>query len=799
MALIAAIKKLVTGPSTYCEPFDFATGRYVTDRRLQFTGRVINANGDAAAQSSGVFQLHQGVSRTTGAVPHAQANRAANYSERLRTDCPQSLVLKASAQQYFSSDAVIDASSQRDYKRLAPCTGGTARGWSPDALSSYFPPLTGVTDKRLWATLLYTHLWRGFIAAKQIEFQGGLNALDGAGARRFEAPPAPNGYAMLPLLNPGLVPPGVGGPEFGGVAGNIVGNDVQAIRWLYGGGAIVNAPANVPAGFNPAAGGVPPEDIVVVADHGQRLEERDLSIILTILGADVCQWGTHGPGSATDLHAVRYARNRPRIMLLLGRTLAQEPPALHAMPTSSEIAIAIQHFAEVCPDYEGFGYGLVDAIGLCFGKRMSPPADAAVAANMGGNRAVAPAANWDSDGSLDFARGGFRGCRVYQDTKSMAFGACYVRELEPDVAEIIAALSQIDPAYMMSMIAKFGDGLTTVVSAFDSNYCMGGSLENGATGLHAQFGEVQTRFPVSASDENCVDTISSANLAARTIILEAHISEEKSLQARLLVGLDPSEKDFPTNLRLACLSQKDAVVPCMSSCERCGITEDDELLHAFAGAKASDIEGFAQTLHFSRVTAPTVGRSWEDIRDTDLVRFSPEPKDPSARARKNLNSFAAFNAGVQRAAAAGMMAPGQQVSVIRLFRSFYDTANVPNQGAIRLRLDEEGYLQCEGIPMVGADSTWSEFRADMANAPTQAAMGAIRAVKSGESAAAIPVIVKKDLDDKAFYEPANLASFNVGSALAAAGAKKRNRAKAKPDTKKKATPPASEHESGAED
>ena len=95
----------------------------------------------------------------------------------------------ASAQLFFQSDAVLDASVSRDYKRAGQLFGGTARNFSPGTVVSEVPPLTGLLDLEVYSSSIYTFLWSAAFTAKAVQGAGGW------GLR----PPTPKKATKTPL------------------------------------------------------------------------------------------------------------------------------------------------------------------------------------------------------------------------------------------------------------------------------------------------------------------------------------------------------------------------------------------------------------------------------------------------------------------------------------------------------------------------------------------------------------------------------------------------------------------------
>ena len=364
--LLSSAVRLFSGKFLNTGGLDINTGLILTDERLQFNGRVTNAAGNPQTETNGPYRLHQGVSRTNIGVPNAELNRGNLLRRALRTDMPTLLSLKNAAQLYFQADGRLDASSQREFKRLAPMLGGLMRGYTGGVLNSLVPTLTGVVNTEVYSSGIYEKMFIAAFCAQQIESLGGIDALDAAGARYFQNFPGA-GYPLIPILNPGLAAPGAAGPMWGPNAPNVIGNDIAATQWLYRGGAIPNAPAALPLDLASHAGAVSTQDVLVLNDLGLRLTDADLQIIAAILAGATCPWGGSGPGGLFSLHGTRYNRANPRALLILGRTFAAYPAPLAGMPTSAQIFLAIQHLAAILPDVEGIGNGFVDAITTVYG------------------------------------------------------------------------------------------------------------------------------------------------------------------------------------------------------------------------------------------------------------------------------------------------------------------------------------------------------------------------------------------------------------------------------------------------
>ena len=109
----------------------------------------------------------------------------------------------------------------------------------------------------------------------------------------------------------------------------------------------------------------------------------------------------------------------------------------------------------------------------------------------------------------------------------------------------------------------------------------------------------------------------------------------------------------------------------------------------------------------------TIGRSWRGKRDVDSLTIVPDPEDYSQTRRQNVRDYTACVVGELRSLAGNAALPPETDVSINLQRSFYDTANVVQQGVISLHADREGFVQLDSSPMISSESTFSELIAEL--------------------------------------------------------------------------------------
>ncbi len=556
------------------------------------------------------------------------------------------------------------------------------------------------------------------------------------------------------MINPGL---NIGaGEEFGATGAGANGLDTVAIAWVLRGGAVVNAPANLPADLTNAPGHVSPEDILVIYDPGDRMDPEDYGILAAV-GNDTVQWGERGPGGTISLHGSVNVRSRPRCILVLGRTFDAAIPNPPDMPSSAEIFRVIQKFYSVVPDSHGFANGFADGLAATFGKRMSGTATAANADNLGGDPNTGPGNRWSTRSSLDAARGGFRSCRVYADSQILCFGGCIQRTVPISVTRICAALTDLEYRFFVGMMSKVVDSLNTVASGYDSNYTPNGALENNPDELYAQLATLQARNHIGLGNQLQVASVREGLLTGRAIIVASILEGESMIAHRMLVSLDPRELDFPAAQRMCALGCKDCVMPSQNMIEKTGFNNNEELLNAFLMPSAVMAVAYAKTMIWSRVTPATIGVAWTSIRDVENVEITPDANDESKSCRKAVRDYGSFvAAGLRHAAGNAALAADTEFSILRLQRSFYDSSNVPQQGAINLRLDANGFVALGAVPMLSRQARYSEYRVD--NTPAWAANVVLqmKGAKAGESQTALRLIVMQRLNSEPFTEPSTL-------------------------------------------
>ncbi|CAE7719714.1 unnamed protein product [Symbiodinium sp. CCMP2456] len=681
--------------------FDLATGLLTGDERLKYTGRTVDQAGNAINEVSGALRLQTAVGRTTCGINNNELNRAVNLRNMLRTDTPTVLTLKHTAQLFFTPDGRIDASISRDYRRAAPLVGGVLRQWNPDALNASLPAQTGLVCTSVYSTSIWTKLFTAAFTAQIIESLGGFDVLDAAGARRFTDSPA-GGWPSIPFLSPGLIAPGQLAAMFGAPAPGVIGNDLTAARWVFGGGPVANAPANLPLDLANHPGPVRSEDILVIDDLGSRLSARGVRILVGILGNNFCPWGQQGPGGQFALHGTRAYRGRPRCVLLLGRTMAAYPLNLDTMPGSDEIYRLIDDLSAILPDVAGIAQGFCDAITTCFGKRTSSSANAAVAQDLGGAYPDAAAATWNLGADLDPAHGGFISPRVYLDTINQVFGGVFSKEQPADLGRLTATLVNLDAGQFASKMSWLADAATTISSAFDGNYLPAGTQIDNPGALFSQMSQLWQRVPVGINDVHTMPTIQHGFLANRTIFL-ALMAEDDPVMQRMFIGADASEIDFPANARTGCLTGfRDSILPSQGAMEKCAFKMVPGLLEPYRVATQELCKQECDHISWSLVTPQVIGRSWAAVRDVENVQIEVEEDDPSSAARNGVKSFAAFVAAALREAAGGAaLVPPQFANMLRLQISFHDSGVILQTGVIQVPLDTNGFLVIETMPNIG--------------------------------------------------------------------------------------------------
>ncbi|CAE7902297.1 unnamed protein product [Symbiodinium microadriaticum] len=738
--LLSSAVRLFSGNFLNTGGIDINTGLIQAVERLQFNGRVTNSAGDSQTETNGPYRLHQGVSRTNVGVPNIERNRGNLLRRALRTDVPTLLSLKNAAQLYFQADGRLDASSQRQFKRLAPMLGGLMRGYTGDVLNGLVPTLTGVVNTEVYASGIYEKMFIAAFCAQQIESLGGFNALDPAGARYFQNFPGA-GYPLIAILNPGLTAPRAGGPMWGPNAANVIGNDIAATQWLYRGGAIPNAPPALPADLVNHAGAISTQDVLVLNDLGLRLTDLDLQIIAAILAGATCPWGASGPGGLFSLHGTRYNRATPRALLILGRTCAAYPAPLAGMPTSAQIFLAIQHLAAILPDVECIGNGFVDAITTVYGKVSSAAAGAAAPADLGGPMPGGPAAAGFAVGcTLDCARGAFQATATYLDTFNQSFGGCFIRALPSEVERLLALLTSITFEQQLSKFSELSDKVMTICTAFDANYLPAGTQQDVPGLLYAQLAQAYGRILVGINEAERLFSIQHAHLTG------------------LLSGF------------------RDTLLPAQSMIEKAGWKVCPELLSGYHLPTAQDLNKEAKLIGWSAVTPQIIDRSFSAIRDVENVDIIAEDEDPSLAAREGVKAFATTVAAALRLANLNVPLPaGAVCAIVRAQVSFHDSLLVGQLGPITVPFDIEGFLQVEILPMLARDSSFSEFRIPAAFAGRNGVVMNFRNAKAGEGAASLAAIVATDGDIEPVVEPSTMVAFNMAASLARAKEKKKQK------------------------
>lgn len=422
--------------------------------------------------------------------------------------------------------------------------------------------------------------------------------------------------------------------------------------------------------------------------------------------------GQPGPGGLIELHGCRCWRSTPQAILLVGRTLPNVPPACTTMPTAAEIFLAVQHLYTCMPDQRGLFLGIVSAISSVLEKRTSAGATGApLAADMGGNFPVPPEATFAIGVDLDFARVGLIKPRVYLDTISMVFGNCFSRTVSPIVEDVCALLARTPVRSWLSVFAHLGDRVTTLTSAFDACYLPASTQWTNPTQLYGQFSSLGTRLNVGVNADYTLEYVYEAPISVRTFLLCSTLLKVRSLERALLITADASEMDFPENARAGALCQQDTLLPCQNSCEKAGFNMVEHLTMAHQHQSMDSTIAFSRSLVWSSVVPIILGRAWTAYRDMQGINLQPKDSDESASTRKQLRDFGAVYAATLRFIAGNAaLPPGQTIRIFRLQMSFYDRANIMQQGLINIPLDDQGYLQLETVPMVSRMSAYNEFR-----------------------------------------------------------------------------------------